>query len=139
MEKNGLGHPVLQKLFSQRKGVNGSILTYYQMKKLIETAAGHWYMSLVSVMQQKMYLEFFRYFSGINVGLAWFESNFKQTSRSLKSDVRLFEAKNWVFELNYQKMNMFECSRRRCLSLFNEFFGKSYEDSIRFDVQCPFV
>ena len=58
------------KLFSQRKGVNGSILTYYQMKKLIETAAGHWYMSLVSVMQQKMYLEFFRYFSGINVGLA---------------------------------------------------------------------
>ena len=69
---------LLQKLFSQRKGVNGSILTYYQMKKLIETAAGHWYVSLVSVMQQKMYLEFFRYFSGINVGLAWFEANFKR-------------------------------------------------------------
>ena len=56
--------------------------------------------------------------------------------------VRSLESKNRVFEFDYQKMNMFEsvwCSKKWCLSLFDEQFCKLSEGSITFDIQCMFV
>ena len=56
----------------------------------------------------------------------------------LKFDVQSFEAKNRVFELDYQKMNTFEfvqCSKNRCSILFDKQFTKSSEGPIRFEVR----
>ena len=57
-------------------------------------------------------------------------------------DVWSFKAKNRVFELDYQMMNMFEsvqCSKNQYASLYNEWFSKSSEGSIRFNVWSPFI
>ena len=51
-----------------------------------------------------------------------------------KFDVRSFEAKNRVFEFDYQKINTFEfvrCSKNLCLSLFVKQCSKSSEGPIR--------
>ena len=51
--------------------------------------------------------------------------NVMKTVLGLKFDVRLFEAKNWVFEFNHQQMNTFEfvrCSKTdvRVRSMFDK-------------------
>ena len=53
-----------------------------------------------------------------------------------------FEAKNRVFEFDYQKINMFEFdqfSKKQCSSLFDELFSKSGEalQDLMFDI-CSF-
>ena len=54
----------------------------------------------------------------------------------------MLEAKNRVFEFDYQKKNAFEfiqCSNNWCSSMFVKQFSKSSKGPIRFGVRCSIV
>ena len=65
------------------------------------------------------------------------ESYTKSFSNGFMFDVSSFEDKNRVFEFDYKKLEFVWCSKKWCLSQFNEKFSKSSEGLLgsMFDVR----